>query len=240
MQDGLSSFVVFLVAVPLCLGIAIACGLPPSAGLISGIIGGLVVGSFAGCPLQVSGPAAGLIAIVWDIIEKHGLETFGFVVLMAGVLQVLLGVFKWGRWFRAVSPAVIQGMLAGIGVLIFASQFHIMIDDKPVSSGLENLMLIPEAINNVFTVTNATHQLAALTGVITILAIVAWGFVPKKIRTIPAALIGVAVATVVANLLGFDINYVTVPENLLGEVKLLSGDQFVNFMAPDVWMSIVA
>lgn len=240
MKDALSSFVVFLVAVPLCLGIAIACGLPPAAGLISGIIGGLVVGSFAGCPLQVSGPAAGLIAIVWDIIEKHGLETFGFVVLMAGVLQVLLGVFKLGRWFRAVSPAVIQGMLAGIGVLIFASQFHIMIDDEPVSSGLDNLMLIPQAVNNVFTVHNAGHQLAALTGVITILAIVGWGFVPKKIRTIPGALIGVAVATIVANLMGFDINYVSVPENLLAEVELLGSDQFENMMMPDVWMSIVA
>ncbi|MCA9248121.1 MAG: SulP family inorganic anion transporter [Planctomycetales bacterium] len=145
-QDFMASIVVFLVALPLCMGIAIASGVPVSAGLITGIIGGLVVGALAGAPLQVSGPAAGLTVIVYEIVQRFGIEMLGLVVLMAGLLQLVAGVLRLGQWFRAVSPAVIKGMLAGIGVLIFASQFHVMVDDTPKGSGLQNLMTIPSAI----------------------------------------------------------------------------------------------
>ena len=145
-SDLLASVVVFLVALPLCMGIAIASGVPVAAGLITGIIGGLVVGSLAGCPLQVSGPAAGLTVIVYEIVQEFGLEMLGLVVLIGGILQLIAGIFRLGQWFRAVSPAVIKGMLAGIGVLIFASQFHVMVDDKPQGNGLTNLMTIPSAI----------------------------------------------------------------------------------------------
>lgn len=146
-QDFMSSIVVFLVALPLCMGIAIASGVPVAAGLITGIVGGLVVGVIAGCPLQVSGPAAGLTVIIVEIVQQYGLETLGIVVLLAGVMQFLAGIFRLGQWFRAVSPAVIKGMLAGIGVLIFASQFHVMIDDKPPGNGITNLLTIPSAIS---------------------------------------------------------------------------------------------
>ncbi|MBW3598425.1 MAG: STAS domain-containing protein [Planctomycetes bacterium] len=145
-NDFLASIVVFLVALPLCMGIAIACGAPVAAGLVTGIIGGIVVGSLAGCPLQVSGPAAGLIVLVHEVIREFGLETLGVVVLLAGVLQLTAGMLKLGQWFRAVSPAVIKGMLAGIGVLIFASQFHVMVDDRPQGSGIQNLLTIPRAV----------------------------------------------------------------------------------------------
>lgn len=145
-RDLFASVVVFLVALPLCMGIAIASGVPVAAGLITGIIGGLVVGSLAGAPLAVSGPAAGLTVIVFDLVQKLGLEVLGIVVLMAGAMQLLAGCMRLGQWFRAVSPAVINGMLAGIGVLIFSSQFHVMVDDKPRGSGLENLLTIPSAI----------------------------------------------------------------------------------------------
>jgi MFS superfamily sulfate permease-like transporter len=145
-QDLLASVVVFLVALPLCMGIAIASGVPVAAGLITGIVGGLVVGFLAGSPLQVSGPAAGLTVIVLVFVKDFGLPLLGAVVLLAGFLQLLAGVFHLGQWFRAVSPAVIKGMLAGIGVLIFASQFHVMVDDNPKGNGLENLKAIPGAI----------------------------------------------------------------------------------------------
>jgi MFS superfamily sulfate permease-like transporter len=145
-QDFLSSVVVFLVALPLCMGIAIASGVPVAAGLITGIVGGLIVGWIAGSPLQVSGPAAGLTVIVFDLVQKHGLEVLGIAVLIGGALQLIAGLLRYGRWFRAVSPAVIHGMLAGIGVLILSSQFHVMVDDAPKGSGLENLVSIPEAI----------------------------------------------------------------------------------------------
>jgi MFS superfamily sulfate permease-like transporter len=145
-HDFLASIVVFLVALPLCMGVAIASGAPVASGLLTGIVGGLVVGALSGCPLQVSGPAAGLTVIVYETIESLGLEMLGIVVLLTGTFQLLAGIFGLGQWFRAVSPAVIKGMLAGIGILILASQFHVMVDDKPKGSGLQNLWTIPEAI----------------------------------------------------------------------------------------------
>ncbi len=94
----------------------------------------------------MSGPAAGLTVVVYEIVSTHGIGALGIVVLGAGLLQILAGVFHLGQWFRAVSPAVIHGMLAGIGVLIFASQFHVMVDDKPKANGIQNLISIPQAI----------------------------------------------------------------------------------------------
>jgi MFS superfamily sulfate permease-like transporter len=145
-RDLLPSVAVFLVALPLCMGIAIASGVPVAAGLITGIVGGLLVGVLAGAPLQVSGPAAGLTVVIYGIVQEFGFESLGLIVLGAGVIQVVAGLFHLGQWFRAVSPAVIKGMLAGIGLLILASQFHVMIDDKPKESGIKNLITIPQAI----------------------------------------------------------------------------------------------
>src|SRR4030095_15322002 len=82
--DLLASVVVFLVALPLCLGIAIASGAPPAAGLITGIIGGLIAGGLSGCPLQVSGPAAGLAVLVYEMIQKFGMEMLAPVIVLAG------------------------------------------------------------------------------------------------------------------------------------------------------------
>ena len=147
-SDLLASVVVFLVAMPLCMGVAIASGAPVAAGIITGVIGGIVVGALAGCPLQVSGPAAGLTVIVYEIIEKLGYETLGLVVLVAGALQLAAGIARLGQWFRAVSPAVIKGMLAGIGFLILAGQFHVMLDSKPPGAGAVNLQRIPGAVWN--------------------------------------------------------------------------------------------
>ena len=83
-----------------------------AAGLISGIVGGIVVGLLAGCPLQVSGPAAGLTVIVYEIVQRFGLEMLGVIVLIGGLIQVIASVLKLGQWFRAVSPAIIKGMLS--------------------------------------------------------------------------------------------------------------------------------
>ena len=85
-RDFLASIVVFLVALPLCMGVAIASGAPPALGLITGIVGGLVVGSIAGSPLQVSGPAAGMAVLVYQLVQEHGLLMLGVVGLIAGAL----------------------------------------------------------------------------------------------------------------------------------------------------------
>ena len=161
--DLAASGVVFLVALPLCMGIAIASGVPPAMGLITGIIGGLVVGFLAGSPLQVSGPAAGLSVIVWELVQERGIEALGIIILLAGAAQLIAGAMRLGQWFRAVAPAVISGMLAGIGVLIFSSQFHVMVDDSPQGSGLANLTSIPSAvIKGVVPMDGSPHQQAAL------------------------------------------------------------------------------
>lgn len=145
-QDLLASLVVFLVALPLCMGIALASGAPIAAGLVTGIVGGLVVGTFAGSPLQVSGPAAGLTVLCADVIRQHGMASFGIVVLIAGVFQLLAGILRLGQWFRAVSPAVIHGMLSGIGVLILCGQLHVMVDERPKSNTVQSIMALPESL----------------------------------------------------------------------------------------------
>ena len=146
LRDFLASIVVFLVALPLCMGISIASGVPVAAGLITGIVGGLIVATLAGAPLQVSGPAAGLTVVVYEIVQEHGLAALGIVVLTCGLIQIAAGLARLGQWFRAVSPTVIHGMLSGIGILIVASQIHVMVDDKPRENGVQNLLTIPEAV----------------------------------------------------------------------------------------------
>ncbi len=122
-RDLPSSLVVFLVALPLCLGIALASGAPPLAGLIAGIVGGIVVGSLSGSPLGVSGPAAGLAVIVLNGIESlPSLEIFAVAVMIGGLVQVLLGILRAGVIGLYFPSSVIQGMLAAIGIIIFLKQ----------------------------------------------------------------------------------------------------------------------
>ncbi|MBT8221309.1 MAG: SulP family inorganic anion transporter [Bacteroidia bacterium] len=122
-NDIPASIIVFLVAVPLCLGIALASGAPLFSGIIAGIVGGIVVGVFSGSPLGVSGPAAGLAVIVLTAIQDLGaFETFLLAVVIAGVFQFLLGVAQAGIIGYYFPSSVIKGMLAGIGVIIFLKQ----------------------------------------------------------------------------------------------------------------------
>lgn len=221
-HDLLSSIVVFLVALPLCMGIAIASGAPPAAGLITGIIGGLVVGSFAGSPLQVSGPAAGLAVVVFELIQREGYATLGVVLLIAGGIQLAAGLLKLGQWFRAVSPAVIHGMLAGIGILIFASQFHVMVDDAPRGSGIANIMALPEAVSKAIVPGGGpSHHLAAMIGLVTIGVIVGWKLLaPRKFQVVPATLLAVLIATTATAVAGLPIKLVDVSGNILAAVQL--------------------
>lgn len=121
-QDLPASIVVFFVAVPLCLGIALASGAPLFAGLIAGIIGGIIVGSLSGSPLGVSGPAAGLAVIVAQAIKELGFEAFLLAGFLSGFVQIALGFARAGVLGYFFPSAVIRGMLAGIGTLIFLKQ----------------------------------------------------------------------------------------------------------------------
>ena len=228
LNDLPASLVVFLVALPLCMGIAIASGTPPALGLITGIVGGLVVGFIAGSPLQVSGPAAGLAVLVFQLVHDHGLEALGPVVLVGGLIQVLAGLAALGQWFRAISPAVIHGMLAGIGVLIFLGQIHMMLDRVPAGGGLDNLMGLPASVGAALSPEEgATHGKAAMIGLLTLGVLLLWNALrPRALRQLPGPLLAVTVAATVSNGLGWPVSHVAVPDNLLEAMNFPDGAAF--------------
>jgi len=221
MKDLSASLVVFLVALPLCMGIALASGMPAASGLVTGIIGGLVVGFLAGSPLQVSGPAAGLAVIVFEMVRTHGLAALGPVLILAGAIQLVAGLLKTGRWFRAISPEVIHGMLAGIGVLIVIQQFHVVLDRSPKHGGLANIAAMPEALfGGLFPLNGSIEEAAAMIGLVTLAVMLLWEkFRPAKLRLVPGALLGIAAATTIAQIFHLTVNRVSVPANLGDMIK---------------------
>ncbi len=229
-KDTLASIIVFLVALPLAIGISIACGLPVYCGLVSGIIGGIIVGALSGNSLQVSGPAAGLILIVVDIIGTLGLEKLFLIIFLVGIIQIIFGLLSWGKFFRAISPAIIQGMLAGIGISIFLSQLHIMLDSTPQNTFWGNISdLWSVFYNSILPLNGSVHHLACLIGIITISVIILWEILPlKKIKTIPAALIAVIISSLIANTLHFDIEYIKVGNDFWQGINFLDFSLFQN------------
>lgn len=240
-QDFTASIVVFLVAMPLCMGIAIASGVPPEMGLVTGIIGGIVVGLMAGSPLQVSGPAAGLAVIVFEFVREHGLVALGPVLVLAGALQLAAGTMRMGGLFRSISPAVVHGMLAGIGALIVVGQFHTLFDAAPLSSGLENLAAMPARVLGLSPFDLRATELALALGIITIVVMLGWEKVrPQSMKLLPGALLGVVAATLFAYLLGLDVARVIVPESI-GAAFAMPGDGFLSPLAkPAVLLAAVA
>ncbi|HEY9785094.1 MAG TPA: SulP family inorganic anion transporter [Candidatus Obscuribacterales bacterium] len=224
-SDVLASVVVFLMALPLCMGIAIASGAPVEAGLITGIIGGILVGTISGSQLQVSGPAAGLSMLVFEVIQNYGFKALAIIVLCAGIIQILMGRLKLGRMFRAVSPAVINGMLTGIGILLILSQLFVMSDLSPKGSGWQNLMSIPHLASCI--VGAGSHHVAAIIGLFTLLCLLAWTkLAPSSWRSIPSPLIAVIAGTLLACLISAKVKHVTVPDNLLSAVNLVQLSSF--------------
>ncbi len=220
-----ASLVVFLVALPLCLGVALASGVPPALGIASGIVGGIIVGALAGSPLQVSGPAAGLVISVWMIVEQWGVKALGVAVLLAGALQVLAALLKLGRWFRAVSPALIGGMLAGIGVLIAASQMHVMVGAKPPGGGVADVIAMPGALR--IALASGPGASALFIGLGTIAALLAWDrFRPKKLSVVPGPLLAVGAATLATAGLGLDVAKVQLPTSLVESLNMPAASSF--------------
>ena len=168
-----------------------------------------MVGALAGAPLQVSGPAAGLAVILFGLIEQFGFPAVCALTLAAGVLQVLLGVFRVARVTMAISPAVIHGMLAGIGILIALSQLHIVLGGTPQSSALRNLAELPGQVAGL-------HGPATLLGLLTIAILIAWPLLPwRRLRVVPGALVAVVTASAVSVAFGMDVARVQLPAGLL-------------------------
>src|SRR4051812_47240993 len=138
-----ASLVVFLVAVPLSLGIAVASDAPLTAGLIAAAVGGIVAGALGGSPLQVSGPAAGLTVIVAGLVSRFGWGVTCAITVAAGLLQILFGCSRMGRAALAISPAVVHGMLAGIGVTIVLGQLHVVLGGEQQDDAVANVLALP-------------------------------------------------------------------------------------------------
>ncbi|MEU6230058.1 SulP family inorganic anion transporter [Streptomyces sp. NPDC047042] len=212
-----ASLVVFLVALPLCIGVAVASGVPAELGIISGVIGGLVVGAARGSTLQVSGPAAGLAALVAETVGEFGVASLGVIVLGSGILQIVLGLVRLGRMFQAISLAVVQGMLAGIGLPLIFGQLYPMSDSKAPGTPLENIAGVPGLVAD--TLADRQAMTAALLGLVTIVLSFLWKKMPGPLKKIPAALVAVGIGIGVAAMPGVDVKTLQVG-NLLASVDM--------------------
>ncbi|MFJ3929824.1 SulP family inorganic anion transporter [Streptomyces sp. NPDC090029] len=215
-RDVLASLVVFLVALPLCVGVAVASGVPAELGLITGIVGGLVVGALPGSSLQVSGPAAGLTVLVYEAVQTFGLAALGALVLVSGLIQIGLGALRFGRVFRAISVSVVQGMLAGIGLVLIFGQLYTMAGLEQPRSGFEKIIGVPGLVADVLTSRQALT--AAALGLGTIAVLVLWKKLPARVQVLPAPLAAVALATAVAAVGGLSVPRVEV-QGLLSAVQ---------------------
>ena len=222
LKDDLpAGLVVFLVALPLCLGIALASGAPLFAGIISGIVGGILVAFLSGSALSVSGPAAGLTVIVLNgITELGSYETFLFAVVLAGIIQVVLGYLKAGVIGYYFPSSVIKGMLAAIGIILILKQVPVAIGYMK-DSGVQ-------------------YQFGAIIiAAISIAIILVWDLpVLKKFaffKFVPGALIAVIVGILLNNaFISFQPNWVLNASQLVKLPKAASMNDFVNqFTLPD-------
>jgi MFS superfamily sulfate permease-like transporter len=191
-SDLLSGFLVFLIALPLCLGISMASGFPPSAGIITAIIGGVLISRINGSFVTINGPAAGLIVVVLSAVQAlgEGDAMAGYrytlaAIVVASILQILMGVFKAGRLSSFFPASVVHGMLAAIGIIIMAKQIHVMLGTTPAkdSSLMSTIAQIPHSL------LNPNHEIAII-GFTGLAILVIWSIVKNPIlKMIPAPLI---------------------------------------------------
>ncbi|MFC9733058.1 SulP family inorganic anion transporter [Streptomyces roseolus] len=206
--DVSASIAVFLIALPLSLGIALATGAPLQAGLVAAAVGGLVAGRLGGSPLQVSGPAAGLTVVTAELIQRYGWRTTCAITVLAGLSQLALASLRVARSALAVSPAIVHGMVAGIGVTIALAQLHIVLGGTPQSSVVANALGLPAQLADV-------RPAALAISALTIAVLLGWPRLPGRAgrlaRKAPAALVAVGGATVLAATAGLTVPRVDLP-----------------------------
>ncbi|MBF6135206.1 bifunctional SulP family inorganic anion transporter/carbonic anhydrase [Nocardia otitidiscaviarum] len=212
-HDLPASLVVFLVALPLSLGIAVASDAPIAAGLIAAVVGGVVVGLFGGSPLQVSGPAAGLTVVVAETINQFGWKTACFITAAAGVLQILFGLSRIARAALAIAPVVVHAMLAGIGITIALQQVHVLLGGSSQSSALANITELPTQLINL-------HGIDVLIGGVVIAIMLGWKYLPAKIRVVPGPLVAVLVGTVLSLVVPADVERIALSGSLFDAIGL--------------------
>lgn len=248
-----SGVVVFLVALPLCLGIALASGAPPLSGVIAGIIGGLVIGYLSNSNISVSGPAAGLAAIVLSgITELGAFELFLCAGLIAGIIQLVLGFFKAGSISNYFPNSVIEGMLAGIGLIIIIKQIPHALGYDAASFSSEkifedgyNLSSMGEYLSGMG---SSVHLGAIVVTAVSLAILIIWDKVPafKKLKLLPGALVAVIVGILLNELFKLsgsslaitEKHLVTlpVPKSAQDFAALVTFPDLAGFMNPQVWI----
>lgn len=245
-----SGLVVFLVALPLCLGIALASGAPPLSGVISGIIGGLVIGFLSNSNISVSGPAAGLTAIVLVAITDLGaFELFLCAGIIAGLIQLILGFIRAGSISNYFPNNVIEGMLAGIGITIILTQIPhaIGFDKKNMSSET----LFDNGINFGYfgELLTSIHPGAIIVTAVSFAILLAWDHVPflKKLKMLPGALVAVIAGIVINEIFKMSNSSLAigsehlvklpVPQSLVDFKNLIVFPDFNGFLQPKVWIA---
>ncbi len=219
--DIVSGFIIFLIALPLCLGIAMASNAPPMAGIITGIVGGIVCGFISGSHVTINGPAAGLIVIVLGAIADLGYQGALAVGVICGVLQIILGFLRAGKMTNFFPLSVVHGMLAGIGVIIMAKQIHVALGDYgSKGSMLDTIAAIPSSIINM-------PMEVGIIGGMCIFIMVIWPFLKiGVIQKIPAPLVAVILAVLLGQSFGLADNDLLKP---LLPASIMDGFAFPDF-----------
>lgn len=203
-SDLLSGFLVFLIALPLCLGIAIASGFPPGAGIITAIIGGLIVSRINGSFVTINGPAAGLIVVIFNAVQTlgEGDAVAGYrytlaAIMLAGVLQFFLGLNRAGQLSAFFPSAVVHGMLAAIGIIIITKQSHVLLGVVPEPGNIfSTLLQIPASLLN----PNPPIAFIGLSGMTILLG---WKYIQQPLlKKIPAPIVVVLVGMLLAQIFG--------------------------------------
>lgn len=190
-QDLISGFLVFLIALPLSLGIAMASGLPPMAGILSAIVGGMFVSRINGSFVTIAGPAAGLIVVILDAVQTMGAgdPMAGYrytlaAIVVAGILQIVIGFLKLGSLSSFFPTSVVHGMLAAIGIIIITKQIHVMLGATPEPGSLFSSMAqVPHSIMNM-------DSEIAFIGIVGLLIMILWSRLQQPLlKKIPAPII---------------------------------------------------
>lgn len=234
-KDIPASIVVFLVALPLCLGIALASGAPLFAGLITGIIGGIVASTISGSQLSVSGPAAGLTVIVLTSIATLGsFQLFLAAVVLAGVFQIILGLIKAGTIGNYFPSSVIEGMLAAIGVILILKQIpHAVGYDKDYQGDFDFNQ--PDHENTFSSIISAFEYLnfgAVIISVLALLVLILWPKL-KKLSAIPSALIVVVIGIVLSQIFNGTAFALQADQHVQIPIVKSAQEFFGLFIAPD-------
>ncbi|MFI6173695.1 SulP family inorganic anion transporter [Nocardia sp. NPDC051052] len=212
-HDLPASIVVFLVALPLSLGVAVASGAPVAAGLIAAVVGGVVAGLVGGSAVQVTGPTASLTVVVAASVHQFGWAATCFITAGAGALQILFGLSRIARGALAIAPVVVHAMLAGIGVIIALQQVHVLLGGTSLSSSFASLVQLPHQLMSV-------HRGDLLIGVVVIVILIAWKFVPRQVRVVPGPLVAVVLATLLSLVLPTHVERLVLNGSLLDAIGL--------------------